>query len=153
MTGTGGQEILTEKLREEAHMDNIVVGYDGSKSARRALEQVAELARNGTTVTVVSAPPVRFTSLGAQAPGREEIAELEREVAEARALLEKRGVEASGVVKPGIPAGVILEEAGRRGADLIVVGTGRKKVAERLILGSVSDEVLHHAACSVLVVR
>jgi nucleotide-binding universal stress UspA family protein len=85
-------------------MRNIVVGYDGSAAAGRALERVAEVAHDGTPVT------------------------------------------------PGLPADVILEVAREAGADLFVVGTGRKNVAERLVLGSVSAEVLQHAPCDVLVV-
>jgi nucleotide-binding universal stress UspA family protein len=131
----------------------IVVGYDGSDSARHALERVAELARNGAVVTVVSAPPVRFTSLGPQPPGGAEIAEHGRQLEEAHCILVKHGIEARRLDKAGIPADVILEEAASSGADLIVVGTGRKNVAERLVLGSVSEKVVHHAPCSVLVVR
>ncbi len=51
-------------------MRNIVVGLDGSDSAQRALERAAELAQNGTPVTVVSVPPVTFTSVGPISPGR-----------------------------------------------------------------------------------
>ena len=134
-------------------MRAIVVGYDGSEAARRALERVAALARNGADVTVVSAPPVNFSSLGPQPPDEADLPEHARQVEEARGILARSWVDARGVDRPGIPADVILEEAENVGADLIVVGTGRKNVAERLVLGSVSEKVLHHAPCDVLVVR
>jgi nucleotide-binding universal stress UspA family protein len=42
--------------------------------------------------------------------------------------------------------------AQERGADLIVVGTRKKKFLERLVEGSVYHDVLHRATCDVLVV-
>lgn len=60
------------------------------------------------------------------------------------------GVE--GISREGHAAGVLLEEAGRTGADLVVVGKhGRSALDERL-MGSVTLNVLHHAPCDVLLV-
>lgn len=54
---------------------------------------------------------------------------------------------------PGAPGKTICEVARNRSADLIMIGNrGRRGVAE-LVLGSVSNYVLHHAPCSVLVVK
>ena len=53
----------------------------------------------------------------------------------------------------GSPEKQIVEEAETFGADLIVVGSHGYNTWERLLLGSVSDSVVHHAPCSVLVVR
>ena len=54
---------------------------------------------------------------------------------------------------PGSARSVILEEAERWGADLIVVGSHGYRVWERFLLGSVSQSVVSHAKCSVEVVR
>lgn len=59
----------------------------------------------------------------------------------------------SGQVLPGPPQPVILEEADRWKADLIVVGSHGYGTWHRLILGSVSQAVVLHAHCSVEVVR
>lgn len=134
-------------------MRKVVVGYDGSESAHRALERVAELAGNGAEVTVVSVPPITFTSLGPLSPGEATLAQHRRQLAEACELLASRGIGARTVETVGLPAEVILSVAKRDSADLIVVGTGRKNVGVRLVLGSVSETVLHHAPCDVLVVR
>ncbi|MBX7172177.1 MAG: universal stress protein [Pyrinomonadaceae bacterium] len=48
---------------------------------------------------------------------------------------------------------VIIEEAKKFGADLIVVGSHGYGFLDRVLLGSISDFVVHHAPCSVLVVR
>ncbi len=53
----------------------------------------------------------------------------------------------------GSPESRIVEAAEESGADLIVVGSHGYNRWERLLLGSVSDSVVHHAPCSVLVVR
>lgn len=53
----------------------------------------------------------------------------------------------------GRPAELIVEAARDWGADLIVVGSHGRGFWGRLTLGSVSDAVVHHAPCSVLVVR
>lgn len=56
-------------------------------------------------------------------------------------------------VRPGEPARVIVAEADRWGADLIVVGAHGMGRAERLLLGSVSRQVASKAKCSVEIVR
>lgn len=53
----------------------------------------------------------------------------------------------------GSPESRIVEKAEEINADLIIVGSHDYNRWERLLLGSVSDSVIHHAPCSVLVVR
>jgi nucleotide-binding universal stress UspA family protein len=48
---------------------------------------------------------------------------------------------------------VIVQEAEDSGADLIIVGTRGHNAAQRVLMGSVSTNVVHHAKCDVLVVR
>lgn len=56
-------------------------------------------------------------------------------------------------VRLGAPARVIVDEAKDWNADLIVVGSHGRSFWGRLTLGSVSDAIVHHAPCSVLVAR
>jgi nucleotide-binding universal stress UspA family protein len=53
----------------------------------------------------------------------------------------------------GPPRQVIVEEAERWGADLIIMGSRGLGAWNRLLLGSVSSAVVHHAKCSVEIVR
>ena len=53
----------------------------------------------------------------------------------------------------GSPGSRIVEAAREFAADLVVIGSHGHNRLERLLLGSVSDSVVHHAPCSVLVVR
>jgi nucleotide-binding universal stress UspA family protein len=63
------------------------------------------------------------------------------------------GIDVSTEVRMGNPPQVIIEIAERWNADLIVVGSHGRGFWNRSLLGSVSDAVVHHAKCSVLVVR
>jgi len=56
-------------------------------------------------------------------------------------------------VRRGDPSHEIVEEAKSWGADLIVVGSHGRTGMQRLLLGSVAEQVVRHAPCSVEVVR
>jgi|SRR5919204_5140648 nucleotide-binding universal stress UspA family protein len=137
-------------------MKTIVVGYDDSPAAKRALERAVELAQAfGSQVIVTSVAPV------AVSPGRTEGAidptdppsEHAAELKAAGEQLAAAGVQAELVPAVGHPAETITELAEQRGADLIVVGTRELGVLQRLLGQSVSEGVLHRADCDVLIVH
>jgi nucleotide-binding universal stress UspA family protein len=137
-------------------MERIVVGFDGSAHARKALARAAEIA-NGATIAVVSAAsPARLLRDPAGGVSPEDPADVEARteaLAEARKYLEDKGIAAQYVTGHGNPADVIVQEAEESGADLIIVGTRGLNAAQRVVLGSVSTNVVHHATVDVLVVR
>jgi nucleotide-binding universal stress UspA family protein len=137
-------------------MKRIVVGFDGSEHSRKALERAADLA-NGAVVAVVCSADVsrlmRDPSGGVSPVDPADEAARGEALGEARKYLEGRGVEGVYVEGVGNPADVMVQEAEDSGADLIVVGTRGLNAAKRLVLGSVSTNVVHHAPCDVLVVR
>jgi nucleotide-binding universal stress UspA family protein len=134
-------------------MSKILVAYDGSESARRALAETARLA-NGNSVTVVSvAEPLPQFGRAGELLLPEEDAERRRELLDAKQLLAERGIEAAVVERKGDAATRILDEAEQEHADLIVLGTRGLGTGRRWLMGSVSTKVLHHAPCNVLVVR
>ena len=63
------------------------------------------------------------------------------------------GFAAEGCYRKGDPESAILDYAKEWGADLIVVGSHDRSRMERLLLGSVSESVVKHAPCSVLVLK
>jgi nucleotide-binding universal stress UspA family protein len=137
-------------------MKRIVVGFDGSDQARKALERAADIAGGATVAVVCSADVSRLMRDPAGGVSPIEPADAEARaaaLAEARRYLEGRNVEGVYVEGTGHPADVIVQEAEESGADLIVVGTRGLNAAKRLVLGSVSTTVVHHAPCDVLVVR
>ncbi len=137
-------------------MKTIVVGYDATEPAKRALERVTALAQAfGSKVIVTSVAPVlahAARSVGAVDPA--DPPELhQQELDEARAFLEEHGIEADYQLAIGEPAGSIVEVAESVGADLIVVGTREPNFVQRLIGQSVSEGVSHRAHCDVLIVH
>jgi len=137
-------------------MKRIVVGFDGSEHSRKALARAAEIA-HGATIAVVSAANVARLMrdpAGGAAPVDPADAEARTQaLAEAREYLEGRGIEGVYVEGHGNPADVIVQEAEESGADLIVIGTRGLNAVQRVVLGSVSTNIVHHAPCDVLVVH
>ncbi len=137
-------------------MKNIVVGYDATEPSQRALERAAELTKAlGADLAVVSVVPVT-PGAGRGGGGVDSIdtpAKHAEELARARDYLEGHSVTAAYQEIVGEPADAIVEFAGQRHADLIIVGTRDHNVVGRLFGQSVSDTVSHHARCDVLVVH
>ena len=134
-------------------MKHILVGFDGSPNALRALEEAVDVARTDTRITVVAAaqapaPPGQVPPVWAKG-----LEERQRELEDARRHLAEMGRDAEVVAVLGAPADVLVEEADKRGADLIVVGRRGLSGAERLVMGSVSSKVVRTAPCSVLIAR
>jgi len=71
----------------------------------------------------------------------------------ALALFEQAGLKATTLQLRGQPAEAIVEKARELGADLIVVGSNGRGRLGRVLIGSVSDEVVRHFERAVLVIR
>jgi nucleotide-binding universal stress UspA family protein len=141
-------------------MKKIVVAYDSSDHADRALDRAVELATGGTELVAVSA--ARLSTLAREAGpvggGTSAVDPIEAEAAregldKARARLADKSVSVRTVEAHGDPADAVVRVAEDEGADLIVVGTRGLNLAQRALLGSVSTKIVHHAHCDVLVVR
>ena len=142
---------------------SIVVGTDGSPTAREAVRQATELAgKLGAKVYLVSAyEPVPEGRLRAE---RQNVPEdlqwavnprgdVEQLLGEDAETLTGSGVEVETMPREGDPADAILDVAEEKGADLIVVGNKGMTGAKRFLLGSVPNKISHHAPCSVMIIR
>ena len=141
----------------------IVVGTDGSETAAEAVRQARELAKlAGATLSIVSAyspiPERKVKDQQREAPAdvqyeigpREDVnLILDTAAAEAR----KEGLEVQTHPVEGDPGEAILNVAEETGADLIVVGNKGMTGARRFLLGSVPNNISHHAPSSVMIVR
>jgi nucleotide-binding universal stress UspA family protein len=134
----------------------ILVGYDGSASGRKAFDTALELAAKHEAelyVLSVARPPEVGDDVETEA-----IIENSRQyhdslLAELKPWVEAKGVKTHFEVAVGHPAEQIIYDADRHAVDLIVVGDrGRSKFA-RFLLGSISKQVVQHAAQPVMVVR
>jgi nucleotide-binding universal stress UspA family protein len=147
--------------------NSIVVGTDGSDTAARAVELAAELAgtQTGATLHIVSvSKPLSAATVGMSglAPASPAVIDAELKddaLRDLQALLERAAVGARTRVaavetyaRLGNPSDVLCELAEQVGADLIVVGN-RGMRGGRRFLGSVPNNVSHHAPCSVLIAQ
>jgi nucleotide-binding universal stress UspA family protein len=137
-------------------MKKIVLGYDDSDAAKRALERAAQLTKAfDSDLAVISVAPV-MTSIGRSAgpvDPTDTPADHAEELDHAKAYLKGEGVTAEYVPGFGHPAETIAELAKERDADLIVLGTHEPNAIARLFGQSVSDSVAHRVHCDVLIVH
>jgi len=156
-------------------MSGVVVGVDGSAASERALAwAVEEAALRESTLAVVhsyevplvypmwATPPPDGPMWGVPPPD-EPLRDRLRQAAEKLAadmlskVLASRPaaaghVRTTSLAVEGPPAGALIEDAVGRSADLLVVGSHGAGALSRLMLGSVSNKVLHHAPCPVVVI-
>ena len=141
-------------------MTGIIVGIDGSGHSHHALEwaiREAAVRHAPLTVLTVQQAVVGYWGSPVLYPGDEDLAEHGRKTAqeETDSVLEQAGAASpppSVIVKAltGMPGEELLRAA--EGADMIVVGSRGAGGFKRLLLGSVSTQVTHHAHCPVVVI-
>ena len=141
----------------------IVVGTDGSETAAEAVRQAVDLAKlAGAQLSIVSAyEPVSKRRL--QGEQQDAPADVQYEIGPredvnlvldaAAAAAKSEGIEVQTHPVQAEPAEAILNVAEETNADLIVVGNKGMTGARRFLLGSVPNNVSHHAPCSVIIVR
>ena len=143
--------------------DRIVVGTDGSETATEAVRTSIELAKlTDARLEIVSAyepvPQARLKEEGEGISGDVQHVINPRE--DVQFVLDKAAGEAKkakvNVVthpREGDPADAILDVAEENKADLILVGNKGMTGARRFLLGSVPNNISHHAPCGVMIVR
>ncbi len=141
----------------------IVVGTDGSTNAEKAITAAAVIAaEQDAKLHVVTAmrplTPAQLSELKKVLPdefwpqlhadyfGEDRINQAVRICKSAKVTPVTHMVSAD-------PADAILDMAKLHDADLVVVGSRGEGLTKRLLHGSVSTKVIHHALCSVLVVK
>ena len=134
----------------------ILLATDLSTASKGATDQALQLARDlQADLLVVSViDPASLLTVGSTVP-RMDQRRAAREAAAQTIVVTGRhaGVSVRFLIWEGEPGPAIVEAAIAEAADLVVVGThGRSRVG-RLVLGSVSDHVVRHAPCPILIVR
>jgi nucleotide-binding universal stress UspA family protein len=137
---------------------SIVVGYDESLSSKAALKEASlRVKEHGGKICLVHAvyfDQEEFAVLPSQVEKRFDFGSAVCKVAKQN-LQDDFGLNGSveSYVCQGEPPEVILETAAARKADLITLGTYGRKGLKRLLMGSVTSQVILNAACDVLVVK
>lgn len=136
----------------------IVVAYDGSPPARRALAFAEELAESfRSSLTLLHAIHVPVTPPEAALAGWAELLAAEQRAGEALVddavkAVRKAGFQVEARVVVGSPAEQLAEAAAGADVDLVVAGTTGKGAMARVLLGSVTTRLLHISPKPVLVV-
>jgi nucleotide-binding universal stress UspA family protein len=142
-------------------MPGILVGVDGSGHSQRALEwAMSEAAARQAPLTVLTVQPVAVSAwTGVPISSGEDEPALERARQAAEEAASKAAGQQTGQDGPpsvtvravaGNPAEELIKAAGD--ADLLVVGSRGAGGFARLVMGSVSSQVAHHAPCPVVIV-
>jgi nucleotide-binding universal stress UspA family protein len=149
----------------DPNMRRILLPLDGSALARQALPLATELATgaNAELILLDAIAPAIETQIGVRPLGRpipqyEVVLELlrrraRRDLGALADQLRGRGLQVKTAVMDGHAAEVIVDEAARRGVDVIVMATHGYSGLKRWALGSVADKVLHTATMPLVLVR
>jgi len=140
--------------------EEILLPTDGSKGVKRACDCAVNLAQKcGSKVHVLfvaeTVYPGPWFSYDVSKEAREKILDAGKDVVEkTREELQRGGVKrVDCLVREGHPAETILGYAKEAGIDLIVMGTRGRRGVERVLMGSVTREVVSLSAVPVLVIR
>jgi nucleotide-binding universal stress UspA family protein len=142
-------------------MPGIIVGIDGSAHSRRALEwAVNEAAIRQTPVTVLTvhqavagwAGPVAYPGDADAIDATRKKVREETDNALAKLAAGVRPPSTTVEAVNGVPTAELLKAAADADADMIVVGSRGAGGFTKLVLGSVSSQIVHHTHCPVVVI-
>jgi len=137
--------------------EKILIAIDGSDRNKTAIEEGFRIAREcGSTVFAVY---VKGTNRYDQTPTDVMMVDLQaviqKQAEDALEIVQtfSEGVPVETVVLEGKPEVEIVKFAEENGIDLIVIGTNAKRGFERLLLGSVAEQVIRTTSCKTLIVK
>ena len=126
----------------------LIVAYDGSPQARRALDHAATLAGPGGELTVINVVPTQAVGSRLETIGEAARARQQAQLNDARSVLTRAGIRVRTVAAAGDPLSEIVGLACYRSEPLIVVGRRRRALPGR----SLATRLVRMAPCDVLVV-
>ncbi len=126
--------------------NNVLIGWDGSREATRAVHDMLPLVASGAKVTVLSVQKIRQAQDYNDVPGAQLAEHLARHGLSVTAA---RTVSDAGISD----ADILLGYAHDIGADLLVVGGYGHSRTREILLGGVTRDLLHHMTLPVLMSR
>lgn len=139
-------------------MQKIIVAYDGSTFAQKAIDKAVELAKKEETeiicVNVIEEYcPIGLTEIDCTIVREMQTKESNAITANALEEFKKAGVNARVIIETGSPAEMIIEVAKREGADMIIAASHGKHGAKKFAFGSATARLIEHSPVPVLVVK
>lgn len=135
----------------------ILVGFDGSESSKRAFQAALHLASESggslLMLTVVRAPEAAELEGEVDAALRETNGMLAKAIGWAKQQAERAGVTCTFKKQIGHPAELITRVAGEGQFDLLVIGRRGHSPVKHWLVGSTTDRLVDHAPCAVLIVH
>jgi nucleotide-binding universal stress UspA family protein len=154
--GYSSQDVLVVPEKGTIGWDRVLVATDGSDYSRKAVNKALDLLQHSRGTLVVVSVLEISPHIYAVAPeiAEEKIKVPQKHVAAVKELAASRGLPAEGFVREAESADeVITDVARRQSIDLIVVGSHGRTGLKRLLMGSVTESVIAHSPCPVLVVK
>ena len=134
-----------EKIRR------VIVPVDLSEASRIATEQGAFFAKLlGVEVSIISVDDTQQFMVSAILQDKVQ-KEKEKYLTDIKKIAEKEGVKVSTTLRSGVPSQEIVKHCNEE--DLIIMASQEKKGFNRLVLGSVSEEVLKTSPCAVMIIK
>ena len=144
----------------------VLIGTDGSTFSQVSVKKLCQLIADAKDVEIkiVSVysmvipldnftPSAEYSEKLEKAQKAQAESAVEKDAETIRRCLPDSNLDLTTEIHIGSPPQVIIETAKEWNADLIVMGSHGRGFWKRMMLGSVSDAVVHHAPCSVLVIR
>ena len=155
--------LVIKDVRKLSSFKKILVAYDDSSQAAKALDTAIEIAKKTAAeiyLVSVYTLPINYgeeysgVTADIRASFLETTIKHSKEIqAEALDKVMKENITVFAQVVEGKPGPCIVDAVEELNADLVVIGAHKRGAVARVFLGSVSNYVLHQAGCKVLVVR
>jgi nucleotide-binding universal stress UspA family protein len=142
--------------RQNPHFRRVMVGYDGSKPADKAVEIAFSMAQSmdcKVLVFAVARPPEPATRVEVDAMLDDAREHFEESFKRITKRAEEQGVSLETAIAVGHPIQQIVHRAEADHVDLIILGRRGMSRFEKMLVGSTSEKVLRYAHCPVMVVR
>lgn len=137
--------------------NKILIAYDGSENAKKALGVGVDLAKKYAArldaLSVVHLPDYGATVGEVEEAKNEGREHYEKLLAEAKEMAAKIGGQLNTEILFGHPADVIINYLSKGNYDLVIIGPRGISNIQKFLLGSVSNKVIHHAPCKVMLVK
>jgi nucleotide-binding universal stress UspA family protein len=140
------------------YIKKVLAPVDGSECSKKALDMAMAIAKESHAKLTILEVIEEFGPLPGyydEAPqGVDRVKWIsEQRFEDVHPLLDEENIEWDRIVTEGYPAEKICEIAEKGSYDIIILGSKGRSAISRFLLGSISDRVVHHALCSVCVVK